>query len=144
MRLFTERQLKRLKEEEALLVERVNTLENMISRLTTTKFNLTDTVEELKVKNKRLQQTKVMEEEQVAHKLAMREGASDLNYKTKLHDGLAKKETEKNTAIAKVKDDFQNKLTAQLVTRGDELKEMYVEILARLPTIKVTGKLGAK
>ena len=44
---------------------------------------------------------------------------------------------EKNKEIAKVKDEYRDKVEEQLETRAKETKEMYNEILKRLPDVNV-------
>lgn len=118
------------------LTEREKILEDRINALLKQKNCLIDQVDELKIQNKSLHQKRVMEEEQIAHKLKMREETCDINYQ--------KKEQVKNEECAQkvreVKDQYRDKLEVQLVKRGDELKTMYTEILARLPNINATLK----
>jgi len=53
------------------------------------------------------------------------------------------REKEKLEEIAKVKDEYRDKLEKDLRDRGDEIKGMYGEILARLPNItaRLKGEL---
>ena len=94
---------------------------------------LLEQVNELKAEAKALKQNRKIEEEQIAHKIAMREGDLEIAQKKAIAD-IERKADER---VAKVKDEYRDKLEKQLATRGDELKEMYKEILARLPDVNL-------
>ena len=50
-------------------------------------------------------------------------------------------EREKDSEIAKVKDDYRDKLEGRLEKEVVNMKEMYGQILERLPNINVKGKI---
>jgi len=80
---------------------------------------------------------KKLEEEDIRHMRKMEKEA--------LEQKSLKKEIElervKDQAIAKVKDDYRDKMEARLHKEVDNMKDMYKEILGRLPNIhvKMTG-----
>ena len=70
----------------------------------------------------------------------------DIKHLVRLHDEKQAVETEKKdlvrdreqaTAIAKVKDTYRDKLEDRLKVEVDNIKEMYGQILARLPKVSV-------
>ena len=87
---------------------------------------LKDQVEDLKLKRK-------IEEEDIKHMMKIKDESLELQFKRKEMDN----ERSKEQAIAKVKDDYRDKVEASLNKRGDELKSMYGEILARLPNVNL-------
>lgn len=127
--MFEKQKVVALEKREVKLLERVTKLEQQ-------KHTLLDTNEGLRVSNKRLQIKKEMEEEQIAHKLTMREEVCDLENLKKLQAKQDKCAEE----IRKVKDDYRNKLETQVVERVEELRSMYSEILSRLPNININAK----
>ena len=88
-----------------VLQDRQLHLEKVITELMRVKNNLVDKVDELKIQNKRLGIKRDMEEEQVAHKLAMREEAHDLTNRKLLQ--TEKEECAKD--IREVKDTYRDK-----------------------------------
>lgn len=96
--------------------------------------------DELKVENKKLSQKKQMEDEMVAHKLKMREESVKLDADKRVSESERKSAKQKDDGIAKVKDEYRDKLENQLEKRGDEMKEMYSEILTRLPDVNLAIK----
>lgn len=117
----------------ARLEERVEQLTDSVEALLTIRDELTDETSKLKAENKKLKITRTMEDEQIAHKLKMREETCDMNYNKK----LIKKDEECANAIAAVKDTYRDKTEKQLEKRGDELKNMYGQILKRLPDVNM-------
>ena len=92
---------------------------------------LTKTTEaELALKNAKTEEEN--KKEQIAHRIRMKEESNELEYNKK----LVKKDREVQEAIAKVKDEYRVKLENELRTRSDELKQMYSQVLKRLPEIK--------
>ena len=118
-------------------------LEERVIQLSNERHSLLDENEGLKVKNKQLSQTKQMEEEMVAHKLKMREESVTLDADKRVSEAERKAAKEKDDGIAKVKDKYRDKLENQLEKRGDEMKEMYSEILTRLPDVNLAIKQKA-
>ena len=112
-------------------------MEQRILSLQDERNTLTEENYDLKVENKKLKQTKQIEEEMIAHKLKMREEQVSLDADkrvAKAEQVAAKKSTDD---IAAVKDTYRDKLENQLEKRGDELKSMYKQVLTRLPDISM-------
>ena len=81
---------------------------------------------------------KKMEEEDIKHMRKMEKEALE----QKMLKYEMEQERAKDKAVAKVKDDYRDKLEARLQTEVVNIKEMYGEILQRLPNINV--KMGGK
>lgn len=81
-----------------------------------------------------------MEQEEIAHKLKMREEQVAMDASKRIADAEQKAAKERDEGIAKVKDKYRDKLENQLEKRGDEMKEMYSEILTRLPDVSLAIK----
>lgn len=103
------------------------------------KAKLQNEVNELTMEIDRLKARKETEELELKHMVKMKEEKMELeSQKFKL-----KCESEKEKAIAKVKDEYRDKLEQRLIKETENIKEMYSEILQRLPNVnaKLTGKL---
>lgn len=124
----------------ALLDKRVENLEARVLTLTEIRNELTDENAELTTENKKLKQKRQIEEEMIAHKLKMREESVEMDANKRIGDAERKAAKDKDTGIAKVKDEYRDKLENQLEKRGDEMKEMYSEILTRLPDVNLAIK----
>jgi len=124
------------KQTEQQLKDRCKTLEVKIIELRTAKDVLEDEYFELKAEHDKLKRTKKIEEEEIAHKIRCREETVLMQKK----DGIGEAARKADERVMKVKSEFQDKLTSQLEKRGDELRKMYSEILARLPVVDV--KIG--
>ena len=119
-------------------------LEGKISELLTTRDTLEDNVHTISGELKKLKLTKKIEDEEIVHKLKMREEEVDLKYEKRSHEIKHQSDTSvaKNLAdclekIGKVKDEYRDKIETNLDKRGDELRSMYSEILGRLPDVSV-------
>jgi len=104
-------------------------LRNKILDLEKERKKLREEVEDLKLKRK-------IEDEDIKHlvKLSKEKQAIELQKKEMVL------EKEKNEVIAKVKDDYRNKLEGFLNQQKNDIKDMYGEILKRLPDINVRLK----
>jgi len=118
------------------LKKRCASLEVRVASLLEKRDRLEDINHTLTVENKKLKTKREIEEEKIAHKIKMREEQVDINYQRKEHEILSA--TDKR--VAKVKDDYRDKVEKQLEKRGNELKEMYIEILNRLPDVNLAIK----
>lgn len=76
---------------------------------------------------------KSLEEQELQHLIRLQQEKRELEQE----QFRVKCTKEKNDAIAKVKDEYRDKIEQQLEARGTELKGMYTEILARLPDVNV-------
>lgn len=120
---------------------RILELETRVTNLLKVRDQLEDENHELKSTNKQLKREKERQDEEIAHNLKLREGEIDLKYRR----DVQQKEGEKQEAIAKVKDEYRDKVESHLEKRGNELKEMYNEILKHLsPVAAAIAKAEAK
>lgn len=133
-------QEKRLKQKCVQLEDRVENLTERVISLTDEKDVLEDSVAELNLENNQLTQKRQMEDEMIAHKLKMREESVKLDADKRISEAERKAAKEKDDGVAKVKDKYRDKLENQLEKRGDEMKEMYSEILTRLPDVNMAMK----
>ena len=106
-------------------------------------FKSKDTVEkdELKHDVERLEKEKralkeQLEEEDIKHMVKINSERKEIE----LEKEKVKLEREKASEIATVKDEYRDKLEARLQTEVVNIKEMYGEILTRLPNINVEMK----
>lgn len=90
-------------------------------------------VEDLKLKRK-------IEEEDIKHMIKIKDESLELEFKKKEVVMIQEKDKE----VAAIKDSYRDKIELNLNKRGDELKSMYGEILARLPNITANLELGSK
>jgi hypothetical protein len=125
------------------LKTRVKELEGDHEKVLAEKLRLKEEVAELKIQKK--QET---EELKLAHKTA----EEDIKHLVKLHDEKQvvqferkslELERKKDEEIAKVKDEYRDKLEKQLAEETKNIRGMYTEILARLPNVnvKMTGTM---
>ena len=78
-----------------------------------------------------LRRLKKHEAEDIAHLVKIKESKLELEFEKKVQANDALREQ----AIAKVKDEFRDKLEKQLREETKNIREMYTEILARLPNL---------
>lgn len=86
---------------------------------------------ELEIEKLKLQKKNEIEE--TKHLVKLRDEKRELEFKKKEMDV----EAEKAIDIAKVKDDYRDKMEAQLKNETDAIKTMYAQILERLPNYNV-------
>jgi len=125
------------KKREEVLSERITMLEERCTTLLEVSHKLEDENHELEVENKNLEQTKQISDEMVAHKLKMREESVTMDADKRIGEAERKAAKDRDDGIAKVKDKYRDKLENQLEKRGDEMKEMYGQILKRLPDVNM-------
>lgn len=109
-----------------------------VDTLKLAKTALQSEVETLKGEIASLKLKKKIEDEDIKHMVKLKEERQEVKFQKK----ELEMEKDKADEIAKVKDGYRDKTEEQLQKRNDELKEMYGEILARLPNInvKMNGK----
>lgn len=95
-----------------------------------------DQVANLKNEIKQLKLDKRIEEDEIRHKLRMREEKLEIEKQ----QWMLEQERKSAASIAKVKDDYRDKLEDFLTKRGDDIKSMYSEILERLPNVNMRIK----
>ena len=104
-----------------------------IVRLEKDKRTLKDEVEDLKHQKK-------MENEDIKHMTKINNERQDIE----LEKEKIRLTGEQTTAIAKVKDEYQNKTEKQLDKQVTNMKDLYSVILARLPQYYVSYKITEK
>jgi peptidoglycan hydrolase CwlO-like protein len=108
-------------------------LEDTVDSLEKEKKQLKETVEDLKLKKK-------MEEENIKHMIKIDRERKDLEVEKE----MVRLGKEKDEAIAKVKDEYRDKVENDLKQQVTNMKDMYGEILARLPNYNVNHSVKEK
>lgn len=103
---------------------RFDELERKCEALCLERVTLKEQVENLKIEKK-------TSEEDIKHMVKMKEERLDIEFQKKVMEV----ERLKQEDVAKVKDDYRDKLETNLVAQKDDIKTMYSEILERLPNI---------
>ncbi len=104
-------------------------LEKDNERLTDEKKALKEEVADLKLKKK-------MSEEDIKHMVKIRQEKLDIEHEKKIMEI----ERTKANEIAAVKDDYRDKMEKRLQAETTNMKDMYSEILQRLPNVNVRLK----
>lgn len=111
------------------LISKIETLEENKEKLEDEKVELKSEVAGLKSQKK-------IEEEQIKHLVRIKDEKRDLEFQ--------KREVTKDAAraeeVAKVKNEYQDKLTDQLNKQIDDNNDRYAQILKRLPDVNVRLK----
>lgn len=107
-------------------------LERKNESLREDRMRLREEVEDLKLKKK-------ISDEDIKHMVKMKTESMELEFKKREVEADGKRAKE----IAEVKDDYQGKMETQLANETKNIKEMYGQILERLPNVnaKLTGSL---
>ena len=126
--------------ETGALKTRTEKLEKELESLRVERLDLKDEVGDLKLKKK-------VEEEDIKHMVKMKEERLDLEHQKKtatLEAEYATKnataELEKQKAIGEVKDIYRDKAEKSLEKQVTDIKDMYGQILERLPSVAVKLK----
>lgn len=114
--MFNKR-LEKLQQEKVELKDEIKKLERDIR---SAKDDLADTKHEKK-----------MSDEDIKHMVKMAKEKDELTLKRKIMDA----EAEKDAAIATVKDEYRDKMEERLEGEVKNMKEMYGQILERLPNV---------
>lgn len=103
------------------------------------------TIEELNLEIRELKHKKKLEEEDIKHLVKMKEAKLEQDISRRRQDlegefKIKQIETDrqKDAAVFKIKEEYATKVEEQLHKRMTEIREMYSEIVARLPDINVT------
>lgn len=123
----------------ARLEKRVEALEKEVEGLRTERDELDDKNFTLRSELKDLRQQKKVEEEDLKHMVKIKEEKLSIEHEKR---GI-QLERAKDTEVAKVKDDYRNKIEKGLEERNKEIRTMYTEILERLPNVSVRLKGAA-
>ena len=109
--------------------DRIAELNGKIKSLLDDRFELKQQVEDLKLKKK-------IEEEDIKHMVKIKEESLEIEHRKR----NLELEREKDQEVAKVKDQYRDKMEAHLERQIGDIKEMYGEILKRLPEVRVRLK----
>ena len=102
--------------------------------------SLRESKDDLQLDIKKLELEKKNEIEETKHLVKLRDEKREIEFKKKEMD----LEAEKAITIAKVKDDYRDKMEAQLKNETDAIKTMYAQILERLPNYNVNHSIKEK
>lgn len=98
--------------------------------------NLRDSVRKAKDELADTKHQKKMEDEDIKHMVKMAKEKHEIEFQKK----VMALEKDKQCAIATVKDEYRDKLEKRLQTEVDNIKEMYGQILERLPNVNANLK----
>lgn len=104
-----------------------------IAKLKAEKRTLKDELLDLKAQKK-------IEDEDIKHLVRLTQEKQEVELQKK----EMALEKAKNEAIATVKDEYRDKLEINLIAQKDDIKEMYAQILERLPDITSHVEIGGK
>lgn len=107
----------------------IQNLELERDRLNDSLMSVRNELAELKAKKKR-------EDEEMRHLVKLKESKLDMDYQRKRINN----DREKDRAIAAVKDEYRDKMEAELGRQIERMQKMYGEILGRLPNVHVRLK----
>lgn len=116
--------------------KRVDTLKGRIKELEEERDQLSDDVAELRITLATKNAEWARKDEDIKHTVKMKNEQLEIDKKKY----EVKCDGEKDAAIAKVKDEYRDKLESRLEGEVTRIKEMYSEILERLPTMTVSRK----
>ena len=122
---------KRLLDNNKKLEDKVKSLETELDSLFDERRKLKDEIEDLKVKKK-------VSEEDIKHMVKMREERLELQFEKKQVESDKKLQDE----LHKIANTYRDKTEKQLEKESASMKEMYGQILERLPN--VTARLNVK
>ncbi len=114
----------------------VKILEGKVIQLKSDKEVLEDNIWELKKEVEQLKLTKKTEEENLKHMIKITEEKNEIRFEKK----VILNDKEKWMAIEGIKDTYRDKLETRLNTEVDNIREMYSQILERLPNINGSFK----
>lgn len=97
-----------------------------------------NTIEKLKREAREAEHKRKLEDEETRHLIKLREEKLELDFDRKNMD----REKEKADAISKIREEYRDKIEEGLELRSQELREMYTEILGRLPNVNVMLENG--
>lgn len=112
-----------------------------VNALSDERDELTEQVLELTRKVKELEQDRKIADEDIKHMVKMREERMELEFDKR----VVAEEKKTATNIATVKDEYRDKMEIRLQTEVENIKEMYAQILERLPnvTARLKGSLDS-
>jgi len=129
---FKTKEMKRILANNKKLSEKVDTMTDELDTLTTERRNLKDEIEDLKVKKK-------ISEEDIKHMVKMREERLELQFEKKQVEA----DKEYQTKLHNMSNTYRDKAEKQLEKESKDMKDMYGQVLERLPnvTARLTGDI---
>ena len=115
------------------LESRITQLEGDVERLLDEREELQDKNFTLKSELRDVKHKKKIEEEEIRHLVKIREEKLEIQHERR----CVEVEGEKAKAIEAVKDTYRDKIEKGLEQRSKEIRNMYTEILERLPNVNV-------
>lgn len=125
------KEMKRILVSNKKLADKVDKMTGELDDLTVERRNLKDEIEGLKIKKK-------ISEEDIKHMVKMREEKQDLEFQKR--EVALEKETQ--AKLHEISNTYRDKTEVQLERESSVMKEMYGQILERLPNI--SAKLNVK
>lgn len=113
---------------------KIKKLQEQVDSLIEEKKELSDKAKErdkLRSEIEDLKSRKKIEEQEIRHMVKMKEERLQLEHEKKIQETEAEKERE----VAKVKDAYRDKMETRLEAEVQNMKEMYGQILERLPNV---------
>jgi len=126
-----ERQASFLRKEIAELETRLSALQNERVDLLEQRDELQSEVRQLKESLADMKRTKKLEDDEIKHRMKCFEETVQLEKKAALMD----KDIDCAKKISEAERKYQSKVTDSLEKRGSEIKDMYEQILTRLPNV---------
>lgn len=121
------------------LKNNILTLEGKISILKEDKGDLENEIWELKSELSKLQRDKKSEEDELKHLTKMAKERNEIE----LEKHKMKVDSESQTKIHGIKQDYSTKLEERLHKEVEGIKDMYAQVLDRLPNINAALNVGA-
>lgn len=119
------------------LLERVNALMKKLDEPKTHVDNLKAKISSLKDELENLKLDATIERRDIEHLVKVKEEKSALANERK----VIELEREKEKEVREIREEYARKLQDYLEQRGDDMKDMYTQVLDRLPNINVKGKI---
>lgn len=121
---FKTKEMKRILENNKKLSEKVDRLTDELDGLIAERRKLKDEIEDLKIKKK-------TSEEDIKHMVKMREERLELKFEKKQVEA----DKTLQTKLHEVSNEYRDKTEKQLEKESASMKEMYGQILERLPNV---------
>lgn len=115
---------------------RTERLKKEIEDLERERDQIVDDNRKLKDQLAALEQKRRMEDDELRHLVKMKESQLNMAHETR----QLERDRAKDSEVATVKDQYRDKLEAFLQQQVKDIKEMYGEILGRLPNVNVRLK----
>lgn len=114
----------------------IKDLKNRMSELNESEKLKKKRISELEEQIEKLKLQKKIEEEDIKHMVKMKMEQLEIEHKKAMLD----MEKEKEEIISRINDEYRNKIEAFLQNQVKDVKEMYSQILERLPDINLRLK----